>query len=112
MVLKIVELLLERTSKKNRNFWDFSLLNVRAFSEFLIFGKNNILICLDIICSFANFGRWPSYPVIYATQISQLGGQVFALDDYGMRNYCFGIFSLTHCYRPVPGIFYDSFLFI
>lgn len=35
-----------------------------------------------------------------------MGGQVFALDDYGMRNYCFGIFSLTRCFRPVPGIFF------
>nr|XP_029727555.1 LOW QUALITY PROTEIN: uncharacterized protein LOC109419646 [Aedes albopictus] len=53
-----------------------------------------------IICYYAAHGRWPNFPSHLQAAVLDLGRHVFAMDDYGLRNYCSKFFRFTIGHRP------------
>ncbi|XP_039441680.1 uncharacterized protein LOC120422349 isoform X2 [Culex pipiens pallens] len=53
-----------------------------------------------ILCYFAARGEWPQYPPHLQGAVLDLGRHVFAMNDYGLRNYCSKHYPVNQCHRP------------
>ncbi|XP_062549824.1 uncharacterized protein LOC134214479 isoform X2 [Armigeres subalbatus] len=53
-----------------------------------------------IICYHAAYGKWPNFPPQLQAAVLDLGRHVFAMNDYGLRNYCSKYFRVTKVHRP------------